>query len=131
MGGVSRAIVFGEAGHSALLQVLDPLDLSLKSVADVDGKPRVFGIEDIPLGASLEGVGVGFDKVFKSVNSGVELAYFGCVVILSLFDCFKEGFGDALQGIGVEIGAAVEDIGGRSGRDGVVGEGMSRWDGDR
>ena len=110
MGGVSRAIVFGEAGHSALLQVFDPLDFSLKSVADVDGKPGILGVVNIPLGASLEGVGVGFDEVFKSVDPGIELSHLGSVVVLPLLNCFEQGFGNALQGIGVEVGAAVEDV---------------------
>ena len=131
VGSVPRAVVFSEAGHGALLQLLDPLDLSLKSVADVDGKPRVFGIEDIPLGASLEGVGMGFDEVFKSVDSSVELAYFSCMVVLSLFNRFEQRLGDALQGVGVEISAAVKDVSGRAGRDGVVGEGVSGGDRDR
>ena len=89
MGGVARAVVFGEAGHSALLQVFDPLDLSLKTVADIDSEPGVLGVEDISFGASLEGVGVGFDEVFKSVDSSVELAHFGHVIIFPLFDCFE------------------------------------------
>ena len=114
MRGVARTIVFGEAGHGALLQLFDPLDLPLKAIADVDGEPGILGIEDIPLGASLEGVGVGFDEVFESIDPGVELAYFGCVVILSLFDCFEQRLSDALQGVWVEIGAAVKDVSGRS-----------------
>ena len=113
--GVARAVVFGETGHSALLQLLDPLDFSLEAVADIDGETQVFGVEDVPLRASLEGVGVGFDKVFESIDSGIELSYFGHVVILPLFDCFEQGFSDSLQGIGVEVGAAVEDVSGRAG----------------
>ena len=58
---------------------------------------------------------MGFDEVFQPVDSGVELPYFGHVVVLSLFDCFEQGFGDALQGIGVEVSAAVKDVSGRSG----------------
>ena len=131
MGGVAWTIVFGEAGHGTLFQLFDPLDLPLKSVTDIDGETRVFGIEDVSLGASLEGVGVGFDKVFESVNPAVELPYLGHVVIFSLFDCFEQGFGDALQGVGVEIGATVEDISSRTGRDGVVGECVPRGDWDR
>ena len=128
VGGVSRAIVFGEAGHSALLQLLDPLDFPLEPVADVDSESRIFGVEDIPLGASLEGVGVGLDEVFESVDSGVELAYLGCVIVFSLFNCFEQRLGDALQGVGVEIGAAIEDVSGRAGRNGVISEGVSGWD---
>ena len=131
MGSVARTIVFGEAGHGALLQLFDPLNLSLKAVANVDGEPGVFGVEDVSLRASLESVGVGLDEVFESVDSCVELAYFGCVVIFSLFDCFKQGLGDALQGVGVEVGTAVEDIGGRPGRDGIVGQRVPRGDRDR
>ena len=33
----------------------------------------VFGVKDISLGATFEGVGVGFDKVFESGDLGVEL----------------------------------------------------------
>ena len=51
-----------------------------------------------------------FDEVFKSGDSSVELPYFGHMVGLSLFDRFEQCFGDTLQGIGVEIGAAVEDV---------------------
>ena len=112
MGSVAWTVVFGEAGHGALLQLFDPLNFSLKTVADVDGESGVFGVKDIPLGASLESVGVGLDKVLESVDPRVELSYFGCVVIFSLFDCFKQGFGDALQSVGVEVGAAVKDISG-------------------
>ena len=129
VGSVARTVVFGKAGHGALLQLLDPFDLPLKAIADIDGEPGVFGVEDIPLGASLEGVGVGFDEVFESVDPGVELAYFGCMVVLSLFNCFEQGFGDSLQGVRVKIGAAVKDVGGRAGRDGVVSD-VSRWDGN-
>ena len=115
VGGVSRAVVFGEAGHRALLQLLDPFDFLLKSVADIDGKPRIFGVEDIPLGASLEGVGMGFDEVLEPIDSRVELAYFSCVVVLPLLDCFEQCFGDPLQGVGVKVSAAVKDVSGRSG----------------
>ena len=115
VGGVPGAVVLSEAGHSALLQLLDPFDFPLKPVADIDGEPGVFGVEDISLGASLEGVGVGFDKVFESVDPGVELTYFGRMVVLSLFNCFEQGFGDSLQGVRVKIGATVKDVGGRAG----------------
>ena len=52
------------------------------------------------------------------------------VVVFSLFDCLEQRFGDALQGVGVEVSAAVKDVSGRSGRDRVVGEGVSMWDRD-
>ena len=110
--GVSGTVVFSETGHRSLLQLFDPFDLPLKAVADVDGETRVLGVEDVPLGASLEGIGVGFDEVLKSVDPGVELSYFGCMVVLPLFDCFEQSFGDALQGVGVEVGAAVENVSG-------------------
>ena len=112
MGGISRAVIFGETGHRTLLQLFDPLDFSLEAVADIDGKTWIFGVEDIPLGAALEGVGVGFDEVFKSIDSRIELAYLGRVVVFSLFDCLEQRFGDALQGVRVEVSAAVEDVSG-------------------
>ena len=89
VGSVARAVVLGEAGHGALLQLFDPFDLPLKAVADVDSKSGILGIEDIPLRASLEGVGVGFDEVFESVDSSVELAHFGHVIVFPLLDCFE------------------------------------------
>ena len=89
VGSVAQAVVFGEAGHGALLQLFDPLDLSLKAIANVDSKPGVFGVENIPLRASLEGIGVGFDEVLESVDSGVELTYFGHMVVFPLLDCFE------------------------------------------
>ena len=110
MGGISRTVIFGEAGHRALLQLFDPLDFSLEAVADIDGKAWVLGVENIPLRASLESVGVGLDEVLESINSCVELTYFGCVIVLSLFDCFEQRFGDALQGVRVEVGAAIENV---------------------
>ena len=110
--GVAWTVVFGEAGHCALLQLFDPLDFPLQTVADVDGEPRVLGVKDIPLGATLEGVGMCFDEVFESIDSGVELSYFSRVIVLSLFDRLEQCFGDPLQGVGVKIGAAVKDVGG-------------------
>ena len=89
MGSIPRSVVFGETGHRTLLQVFDPLDFSLKAVADIDGKTRIFSVEDISFGAPLEGVGVGFDEVFESVDSGVELSYLGGMIVLPLFDRFK------------------------------------------
>ena len=86
---VLGTIVFGEAGDSSLLQLLDPLNFPLQTIADVDCEPWIFGVEDVSFGASFEGVGVSFDEVFKSGDSGVELQDFGGVVGLSLFDCFK------------------------------------------
>ena len=115
VGGVSRAVVLGEASHRSLFQLFDPLDFPLKTVADIDGEPWVLGIEDISLGASLEGVGVGFDEVFESVDAGVELSYFGHVIVFPLFDCFEQCLGNPLQGVGVEVSAAVKDVSGRSG----------------
>ena len=112
VGSVARAVVFGEAGHSTLLQLFDPLNLPLKAIADVDGESGILGIEDIPLRASLEGVGMGFNEVFEPVDSGVELAHFGRVVVFSLFDRFEQGLGDALQGVGVKVGTTVEDVSG-------------------
>ena len=96
MGSVAWTVIFGEAGHSALLQLFDPLNFPLKTIADVDGEPRVLGIEDIPLGAAFEGVGVCFDKVLESVNSAVEFPYFGDVVVFPLLDRLEQGFGNAL-----------------------------------
>ena len=93
-----------------MLQLFDPLDFPLKAVADIDGKARILSVEDIPLRAALEGVGVGLDEVFKSIDPRIERAYLGRVVVLSLFDCFEQRFGDALQGVRVEVSAAVEDI---------------------
>ena len=110
MGSVPGAVILGEARHCALFQLFDPFDLSLETVANVDSEPRVFGVEDVPLGAAFEGIGVGSDKVFESVDSSVELAYFSCMVVLPLFDRFEQGLGDALQGVGVEVGAAVENV---------------------
>ena len=112
MWGVAWTVIFGEAGHCALLQLFDPLDFPLKAVADVDGKSWVLGVEDIPLRASLEGVGVGPDQVLESVDSGVKLSHFSGVVIFPLLDSFEQGFGDALQGVRVEVSAAVEDVSG-------------------
>ena len=109
---VPWAVVFSKTGHCALLQLFDPFDLLLKAIADIDGETWVFGIENIPLRASFESVGMGFDKVFESVDSSVELMYFGHVVVLSLFDRFEQRFGDALQGVGVKVSAAVENVGG-------------------
>ena len=115
MGSVAWTIVFGEAGHGALLQMLDPLNLPLKAVADVDSEPGILGVEDVPLRATLEGVGVGLDEVLESIDSSVELAYLSCVVVLSLLDRFEQRFGDPLQGVGVKVSAAVKDVSGRSG----------------
>ena len=115
MGSVAWTVVFGETGHCTLLQLFDPLNLSLEAVADVDSEAWIFGIEDVSFGAAFEGVGVSFDQIFKSVDLGVELSYFGGVVILSLFNGFEEGLGDSLQGVGVEVSAAVEDVSGGSG----------------
>ena len=89
MGSIARTIVFGEAGHGALLQLFNPLNLPLEAIADVDSEPGIFGIEDIPLRATLESIGMGFDKIFESVNPSVELAYFSRVVVFPLFDCFE------------------------------------------
>ena len=110
MGSVSGAVVFGEACHSALLQLFDPLDLPLEAVADIDGEPGVLGVEDVSLWAVFEGVGVRFDKVFKSVDPTIELSYLGHMVVFLLFDCFEQRLGDALQGVGVKVGAAVENV---------------------
>ena len=79
-----------------MLQLLDPLDLLLKAVANVDGEIWVLGVENIPLRASFEGVSVGFDEVFESVDSGIELPHFGRVIILSLFDRFEQCLGNPL-----------------------------------
>ena len=110
MGSVPRAVVLGEAGHRALLQLFDPFDFSLQPIADVDSEPRVFGVENVPLGALFEGVSMGLDEVLKSGDSGIEFPDFGDVVGLPLFDGFEQRLGDALQGIGVEVRAAVQDV---------------------
>ena len=115
VGSVAWAVIFGEAGHGTLLQLFDPLNLSLKAVADVDSEPGVLGVEDVPLRAALEGVGMGLDELLEPVDSGVELAYFSCVVVLSLLDRSEQCFSDPLQGVGVKVGAAVKDVSGRSG----------------
>ena len=98
-----------------MLQLFDPFNFSLKAIADIDGEPGVLGVEDIPLRAALEGVGMCFDEVLESVDSAIEFPHLGCVIFFSLSDRFKQGFGDALQGVGVEISAAVEDVSGRTG----------------
>ena len=52
-----------------------------------------------------------FDEVLESGDSGIELPHFSSVIVLSLLDCFKQSLGDALQGVGVEVGAAGQDVG--------------------
>ena len=110
MRGVSWAVVLGKTGHCALFQLFDPLNFSLKAVADIDSEAGVFGVEGVPLWAALEGVSVCLDEVFKSIDPTVEFPYLGHVVIFSLFNCFKQRLGDALQGIGVKVSAAIEDV---------------------
>ena len=110
--GVSGTVVFGEACHRTLLQLFDPLDFSLKTVANVDGEPRVLGVENVPLWAALEGVGVGFDKVLEPIDPTVKLPYFGHVIVFSLLDCLEQRFGDALQSVRIKIGAAIKDVSG-------------------
>ena len=110
MRGVPRTVVFGEAGHCPLLQLLDPLNLSLQTIADVNCKPWILGIEDVSFGAPLEGISMGFDEVFQSGDSSVELQHFGSVVGLPLFNGFEQRLSNALQGVGVEVGAAVQDV---------------------
>ena len=131
MGSVAWTVVFGEASHCTLLQLFDPLDFSLEAITDIDGESRIFGVKDIPLGAALEGVGVCFDEIFESIDPTVELPYFGHMVVFPLFDRFEQRLGDALQGVGVKVSAAVKDVSSRSGRDGIVGKCMPRGDGDR
>ena len=114
MRGVSGTVIFGETGHRALLQLFDPFDFSLQAVADVDGKAGVFGIEDVSFGAAFEGVAMGFNEVFQSGDSGVELQHFSSMVGLSLFDGFEQRLGDTLQGVGVKVSAAIQDVGCRS-----------------
>ena len=115
MGSVSGTIFFGVTRHSALLQWLDPFDLPLKAIADIDGESRVLGVENVPLWAAFESVGVLLDQVFKSVDPTVELLYLNPVVLFSLFEGFEQHFGDALQGVGVEVGSHVENVSCRSG----------------
>ena len=112
VGSVAWTVIFGEAGHCALLQLFDPLDFPLKPIADVDSEPWVFGVKDVPLGASFEGIRVGFDKVLEPVDPSVELAHFGHVIVFPLLNCFEQRLGDTLQGVWVEIGAAVENVSG-------------------
>ena len=54
VGSIPGTVLFGVARHCALLQLFDPLDLSLKTVADVDGERGVFGVENVPLWATLD-----------------------------------------------------------------------------
>ena len=112
MGGISRAVVFGKTGHRTLLQLFDPFDFPLKAVADINGEAWVLGVEDISFGAALEGIGVSFDEVLKSGDPGIELSYLGHMVGFSLFDCFEQRLGNALEGVGVEVSAAIQDVGG-------------------
>ena len=112
MGSIPGAVVLGKACHRALLQLFDPFDLSLKTIADIDGEPGVFGIEDVSLGALLESVGVSLNEIFEPVDPTIEFSYLGHVVVFSLFDRLEQRLGDALQGVGVEVSAAVEDVSG-------------------
>ena len=54
---------------------------------------------------------MGLDKVFESEDTGIEFGHLGDVVSFSLFNGFKQRLGDALQGIGVEVGATIQDVG--------------------
>ena len=87
VGSVTWTVVLGEAGHCALLQLFDPFNFSLQTVADVDGESRVFGIEDIPFGAALEGVGVRLNEVFEPIDPAVKFPDFGRMVVFSLLNC--------------------------------------------
>ena len=108
---VSGAVLFGVTRHRALLQLLDPFDLPFKAIADVDSESRVFGVENVPLRATLERLGMLLDQVFKSIDPLVELLDFGFVKVFSLFKCLEQRLGDALQGVRVEVGAHVENVG--------------------
>ena len=96
MGSVPGAILFGIARDRALLLLFDPLDLPLKAVADVDGKRGVSGVENVPLWAAFESLGVLLDEVFESKDSTVELLYLGLVIVLSLLNRLEQRPGDAL-----------------------------------
>ena len=87
--GVPGTVVFGVARHRTLLQLLDPLDLPLKAVADVDGKRGVLGIENVPLRATLEGLGVLLEEILKSIDPAIELLNFGLMVVFALLKCFE------------------------------------------
>ena len=115
VGSVAWTVIFGEAGHSALLQLLDPFDFPLQAIANVDGKTRVLGVKDIPFGATLESVGVRLNEVFKPIDPTVELSHLGRVVVFSLLNCFEQRLGDTLQSVGVEVSATIEDVSGRTG----------------
>ena len=54
---------------------------------------------------------MGFDKVLELEDAGVEFGHLGGVVSLSLFNGFEQCLGNALQGVGVEVGAAAQDVG--------------------
>ena len=115
VGSVAWTVIFGEAGHCALLQLFDPFDFPLQAVADVDGEPWVLGVKDVPFGATLEGVGMRLNEVLEPIDPAVEFPHFSRVVVFSLLNCFEQRLGDALQGVGVEISAAVKDVSGRTG----------------
>ena len=112
VGSVSGTVIFGETRHCALLQLFDPFDFSLKTVANVDSEPRVLGVENVPLWATFEGVGVSLDEILEPIDPTVKLPYFGHVIVFSLLNCFEQRFGNALQGIGIEVGAAIKNVSG-------------------
>ena len=131
MGGISGSVVFGVACHRTLLQLFDPFDFPLKAVADIDGERRVLGIENVPFRAAFEGLSVLLEEVLEPVDPAIKLLHLGLMVGLALFDGFEQRLGDALEGVGVKVGAHVEYVSGRAGRDGVIGGGVSRRDRDR
>ena len=111
VGSVPGTVFLGVARHRALLQLLDPFDLVLKAIADVDSECGVFGVEDVSLRATFEGLVVFLDEVFKPIDSIIESLYLGPMVFFSLLESFEQRLGDALQGIGVEVSAHVKDVG--------------------
>ena len=96
VGGVSGTILFSVACHRALLQLFDPLNLSLEAVADVDGEPREPGVENVPFRAAFESVGMFLHEFFESDDPTVEPLYLGLVIVFTLLNCFEQRLGDAL-----------------------------------
>jgi hypothetical protein len=115
VGVAARAVICGEYREHTLVKHFDPFGGAMESVAKGHGEIRVLSIFNIPLGASLEVVLVGFDIGFELGNLFFEVSLLLDMVLLPNSDGTNQRGGNPLEHNCVDVSFYGEDCGDRMG----------------
>jgi hypothetical protein len=115
MGAATWAVICSEHREHTLVEHFDPLCGAMEPVANYDSEIWVFGVFNIPFGASLEVVFMSFNLGFKLGNLLFEMPLLLNMALLPNSDGTDQGGCNSMEGDCIDVGFYGEGSGDRVG----------------